>query len=193
MRTIKFPNQASPHSIVSGEYMDNSGERYEIRQAKMTVTDRDECLRMIQEIARNHSTRIVCFDAEKLAGREHADAAIRHAQRSILSAKPISNSFEMEALLFAAGTRQCSVASLFGIHKGENKMFVCLYPVKEEVWKALSYHMHFVTETWDNWSALKIARMISLFGITQDELETVGQERIKDLILERIALLEVCR
>jgi KEOPS complex subunit Cgi121 len=169
------------------------GEGYEIRQAKMTVTDRDECLRLIQEIARNHSTRIVCFDAEKLAGREHADAAIRHAQRSILSAKPISNSFEMEALLFAAGSRQCSVASLFGIHNGENNLFVCLYPVKEEVWKALSYHMHFIAEPWDTWSALKIETMISLFGITQDELEAVGQERIKDLILERIALLEVFR
>jgi KEOPS complex subunit Cgi121 len=168
-----------------------SGEMYEIRQAKMMVNDRDASLRQIQEIARNHSISIVCFDSDKLAGVEHADAAIRHACRSIFSAKPISNSFEMEALLFAAGSRQCSVASLFGIHKGENKMFICLYPAKEEVWTALSYHMHFVTETWNDRSAHKITRLMSLFGITQDELDVVGHERIKDLILERIALLEV--
>lgn len=99
----------------------------------------------------------------------------------------------MEALLFAAGSRQCSVAALFGIHEGENKMFVCLYPVKEDVWKALSYYMHFVTETWDDWSTHKITRLMSLFNITQSEIESVGKERIKDLILERIALLEVYR
>jgi len=53
--------------------------------------------------------------------------------------------------------------------------------------------MHFVAESWDDWNADKIAHLISLFGITPDELETVGQERIKDLVLERIALLEVYR
>jgi KEOPS complex subunit Cgi121 len=99
----------------------------------------------------------------------------------------------MEALLFAAGSRQCSVAAAFGIHEGENKMFVCLNPPQERAWKLLSHHMRFVPEPLDDWSPQKVARLISLFGITQDELETVGQFHLKDLILERIALLEVSR
>jgi KEOPS complex subunit Cgi121 len=173
--------------------MDSTEAKYEIRQAIMTVNDRNTSLRVIQEIGRHHSVNIVCFDAEMLAGREHADAAIHHARRSINSPKPISNSFEMEALLFAAGSRQCSVAAAFGIHEGENKMFVCLYPPHEGAWKVLSHHMRFVTEIWDNWSPQKVARLILLFGITQDELDTVGRSHLKDLIFERIALLEVCR
>jgi KEOPS complex subunit Cgi121 len=173
--------------------MDTPEAKFEIRQAIMTVNDRDACLRIVQDIGRHHSVNIVCFDAEMLAGREHADAAIRHARRSITSPKPISNSFEMEALLFAAGSRQCSVAAAFGIHEGENKMFVCLYPPVDEVWKVLSHHMCFVTETWENLSPQKVDRLIQLFGITKDELETVGRCHLKDLILERIALLEVCR
>ena len=173
--------------------MNSPEESYEIRRAIMTVNDRDASLRVIQEIGRHHSVNIVCFDAEMLAGQEHADAAILHAQRSIISPKPISNSFEMEALLFAAGSRQCSVAAAFGIHEGENKMFVCLNPPQEGAWKLLSYHMCFVPEPLEDWSPQKVARLISLFGITQDELETVGQFHLKDLILERIALLEVSR
>jgi KEOPS complex subunit Cgi121 len=191
--TVKILHQASQHSIVLGDLMDSSEERYEIRQAIMTVKDRDASLRLIQEIGRHHATNIVCFDAEMLAGQEHADAAIQHAQRSIKSQKPISNSFEMEALLFAAGSRQCSVAAAFGIHEGENKMFVCLYPPEEGAWKVLSLHMNFLTEIWDDSTPQKVSRLISLFGITRDELETVGQSHLKDLILERIALLEVCR
>lgn len=191
--TAKILLKASQHLIISGDLMDSPEVKYEIRQAIMTVNNRDASLRVIREIGRHHSINIVCFNAEMLAGREHADAAIQHAWRSIISPKPISNSFEMEALLFAAGSRQCSVAAEFGIHEGENKMYVCLYPPQEGAWKVLSHHMRFVPETWDEWPPQKVDRLISLFGISQDELETVGQSHLKDLILERIALLEVCR
>ena len=166
---------------------------HEIRQAKITVDDRNAFLRMIQGIARSYSTHIVCFDADKLAGRDHAEAALQHAQHSFFSDRPISNSFEMEALLFAAGSRQCLVAALFGIQEGENRTFVCSYPVNEEVWKELSHHMHFVTETWGEMTPDKEARLMILFGITQEELDMVGRDRMKDLILERIALLHVNR
>ena len=65
-------------------------------------------------------------------------------------------------------------------------MFVCLYPAKEGVWKALSYHMNFITETWNDMTPHKVFPALSLFGITQDELDVVSHERIKELILERI-------
>jgi KEOPS complex subunit Cgi121 len=173
--------------------METPIETYEIRQAKITVDDRDAFLRMIQGIARSYSTHIVCFDADKLAGWDHAEAALQHAQHSFFSEKPISNSFEMEALLFAAGSRQCLVAALFGIQEGENRTFVCSYPVNEDVWKDLSHLMHFVTETWDEMTPDKEARLMVLFNITQEELDMVGRDRMKDLILERIALLHVNR
>jgi KEOPS complex subunit Cgi121 len=99
----------------------------------------------------------------------------------------------MEALLFAAGSRQCLVAALFGIQEGENRMFVCTFPANEEIWKDLAYHMHFVTETWDEMTQDKEARLMILFSITQEELDVVGRDRMKDLILERISLLHVNR
>jgi KEOPS complex subunit Cgi121 len=173
--------------------METPIEKYEIRQAKMTINDRYAFLRMIRGIARLYSIHIVCFDADKMAGQDHAEAAIQHAQRSFFSGKPISNSFEMEALLFASGSRQCQVAELFGIKEGENTMFVCSYPVNETVWRDLSHHMHFVDETCDDITPEKEARLVSLFSITQEEIEVVGRDRIKDLILERIALLYVNR
>jgi KEOPS complex subunit Cgi121 len=166
---------------------------HEIRQAKVIVDDRDAFLRIITAIARSYSTHIVCFDADKLAGRDHADAALEHAHRSFFSERPISNSFEMEALLFAAGSRQCLVAALFGIQEGDNRMFVCSYPANEDIWKNLSHHMHFVTETWEEMTPDKEARLMILFSITEEELDGVGRDRLKDLILEHIALLHVNR
>ena len=168
-------------------------ETFEIRQAEVTVDNRDAFLRTLQGIARSYSTRIVCFDADKLAGRDHAITALQHALRSFFSEKPISNSFEMEALLFAAGSRQCLVAALLGIKEGVNRIFVCVFPGNEDVWEDLSSHMHFVTETWDEITPDKESRLMVLFGITQEELDAVGRDRMKDLLFERIALLHVNR
>ena len=173
--------------------MDTPITDYEIRQARTIIEDRNAFLRKIQEIARLYSIHIVCFDASKMAGLDHAKAAIQHAQRSFFSAKPISNSFEMEALLFAAGSRQCQVAASFGFHEGENSLFVCICPVNECVWTDLSCFMHFVDLPFDDMTPEKEARLASLFNITQEELEVVGRDRIKDLILERIALLSINR
>jgi len=170
-----------------------SPDRFEIRQARMTVSDRDEFLQTIRSIGRRHSTHIVCFNAENMAGFKHAERALHHAERSFFSGKPISNSFEMEALLFAAGSRQCNIAALFGIHEHENTIFVCTYPVNEHVWEDLSDYIDFVTEIWDEITQDKEERLKSFFGITDEELVLVGHARITDLILERLALLEVNR
>jgi KEOPS complex subunit Cgi121 len=166
---------------------------FEIRQAKMNVDDCAEFLHAIQSIARQHSTHIVCFNADNLAGRGHAEAAIHYAQRSFFLGKAISNSFEMEALLFAAGSRQCNIAALFGIHAHENDIFICSCPANEWVWNDLSHHMLFVNEMWDEITPEKEERLKSFFGITHEELALVGRAKIIDLVLERIALLEVNR
>ena len=193
MMKTGIPLQANQHSIVLGEYMKIPPATYEIRQAKITVDDRDAFLRMIQAIAQSNSTHIVCFDADKLAGRDHAEAALQHAHRSFFSERSISNSFEMEALLFASGSRQCIVAALFGIQEGENRMFICSSPVNENIWKDLSHYMHFVTQSWDEITPDKEARLMTLFSITQEELNVVGRDRLNDLILERVALLHINR
>ena len=167
--------------------------RSEIRQARLTVHDRFAFLHTIQSIARQYSTHIICFNADNMAGLRHAEAAIRYAQRSFFSGRPISNSIEMEALLFAAGSRQCDTAGLFGIHENENAIFVCSCPENECVWEELSQYMHFVTEVWDEMTPEKEDHIKSLFNITDEELALVGRARIMDLVLERIALLEVYR
>ncbi len=116
---------------------------YEIGYAEVTIRDRAALLGVLREIAKRYASRIVCFDAEKLAGRPHAEAALRHAHRAFAQGSAISNSFEMEALLYAAGTRQCSLAVPFGLHEGENHLYVCCCPAPEGIWKDLAVHMQF--------------------------------------------------
>jgi KEOPS complex subunit Cgi121 len=100
----------------------------------------------------------------------------------------------METLLFAAGSRQCSIAATFGIHEGENRLYICCYPARETVWAELESLFRFVQESWDTIDPEKRARLMESFAISDDEIEAAGgNERIVDLVLERVALLQVMR
>jgi KEOPS complex subunit Cgi121 len=166
----------------------------DIWAAVCTVHDLTAFLRDLRSIAADHDTHIICFNADMLAGRVHAVSAVERAVRAFEEGDNISNNLEMECLLFAAGSRQCSTAASFGIHEGENRMFICCYPARTKVWLALEPLFCFVQERWDTIDPEKRARLIKLFTISPEELAAVGgDERIVDLVLERVALLQVLR
>jgi len=130
-----------------------------------------------------------------LAGKQHAETAIRYAVRSFERGDPISNTLEMEALLYAAGSRQCNVGASFGIRAGKNHLWVCCYPQTPGIWDALAPDLSFLSaDAWESIDEKKQESLMQIFGITTEELSTLeSADRIMDLILERVALLEVIR
>jgi KEOPS complex subunit Cgi121 len=99
----------------------------------------------------------------------------------------------MEVLLYAAGSRQCSVATRFGIHQGWNRAYLCICPPDTRVWDLLRPQLTEVHDDWEQIDAEKAGRLMALFSITPEELRVVGAGGIRDLVLERVALLEVYR
>jgi len=164
-----------------------------IRSAVVTVDDPADLLVAIRAIAEKYSTHIILFDQDRMAGRTHAEAALAHAARSCREQRMIARTFEMEALLYAAGSRQCTVGRGFGIHEGENHCYVCLCPEVPEAWNALSAHLTMTPDQEEMISPEKQARLMDLFSITRAELGVVGEDRLSELVLERVALLEVYR
>ncbi|MCT8336018.1 hypothetical protein FKB36_00525 [Methanoculleus sp. Afa-1] len=165
----------------------------EIYRARFTVDDNAAFLREIRTIADELETHIILFDADRLAGRDHVEAAIRHARRSWAGGDPIANSLEMEALLYAAGTRQCQVASSFGIHPGENRSYLVVCPPVPGVRDRLAGLVRFVEEDWEEIGPAKRELLAELFAITPEEVAVVGEERFGELVVERVALLDVYR
>ncbi|MDO9034616.1 MAG: KEOPS complex subunit Cgi121 [Methanoregula sp.] len=165
----------------------------DVRTATCFVGDSIAFLKKIRAIAESFDTHIICFNDSMLAGKQHARAALRHAVRSFHNGSMVSNTIEMEALLFAAGSRQCSVAALFGVHEGENTMFVCCYPARDGVWDALTPLMVVTDENRDIIDTPKRVYLMKLFGITEEEIATCSGDCMTELVLERIALLEVYR
>jgi KEOPS complex subunit Cgi121 len=165
----------------------------EIRTALFDVLDRDSFLHAIRTIASDNGTAVICFNADNLAGKRHAEVALLHALRSQIAGTLIANSFEMEALLYASGSRQCSVASSFGVQAGKNRAYICCCPACAGVWEALTPLVRFVDEDWDTLTPEHRAKLKELFLIPDEEIAAAGESRFADLVLERVALLEVYR
>jgi len=166
----------------------------EIHAARCTIRDRQAFLAHLQDIGREFSTCIICFNADMMAGRYHAITAVRLAKKSWEAGCAIANTLEMEALLYAAGSRQCNVALKFGIHEGNNNLYIWCDPDRDDrAWAALSALFEFTDPAiFDTIDQVKQDRLIGLFGITSLELESLDAgTSIMDLILERVALLQV--
>jgi KEOPS complex subunit Cgi121 len=166
----------------------------DIRDAQCIVHDVGAFLLSLRTIAAGCDTRVICFNREMMAGKIHALTAVQFAIRAFESGDTISNTLEMECLLYAAGSRQCSTATAFGIHRGKNRLFVCCYPERAGVWDALAPLFHFTREDRDIIGPEKKAHLMTSFGISPEEIEAAGGEaRFVDLVLERVALLQVTR
>jgi KEOPS complex subunit Cgi121 len=168
-------------------------EECKLYQAVFNVRDEGEFLSAVSGITERYRTRIVLFNADVMAGIEHVKSALAHARRSCASGSPISNSFEMEALLYAGGTRQCQEAVTFGIHPGKNRCYLCFCPPDPGACTAMEGLVTIVEEDWDAIDEEKMKRLSLIFHITPEEAAVVGTERFSELVLERVALLDVFR
>ena len=152
----------------------------------VTVSAVKETIAQINDAADKADSTVVLFDAEKIAGFAHIESAVAHAKRSFAEGKQIARSLSMEILVYASGQRQCSLASKFGLHDGENKVYVLILDGDEE--KAAVLVREIVSECEPfvpNEEKLKAE-----FGITDAEMEAAGENRIEELVIERVALVD---
>lgn len=165
-----------------------------IRQARFTISDVSGFLKKIRMIGEEYNVRITCFNRESVAGRRHVLSAVNHAIRSFESGDPISRSIEIEALLYAAGTRQTGMIGPFGVHTGENEVYICSVPNDPVVLELCMQQMISAdAEDWEGMTPKKKQHLIEIFNITQQELSIVPEEKFIDLVMERVALLDIYR
>ncbi len=162
-------------------------EDFFVFPAFVEVADPAAVLTAVNGITKNTGSVIVLFDAEKMAGPAHVKAAAAHAVRSFASGKPVARTLAMEMLVYASGQRQCSLAPRFGLHAGRNFVYVLITGGdRAEAERQLLA----VVRREDSVPAASHAVLMKEFGITAEELEVVGPDRIAELVVERVALLD---
>jgi KEOPS complex subunit Cgi121 len=181
--------------ILHEEYMKDDDESgVLVRQIRVTISDSPEFLAELRQIGTKYKCVLICFNRDVISGYAHVQTAVMHAERAFAEGQAISRTLEVESLLYAAGTRQTSLIGAFGVHSGSNECYLCISPGKSAAYADILDRVSDADhEDWEGIDPEKKWRLQKIFGITDAELAITGDNRIEDLILERVALLAVNR
>lgn len=134
---------------------------------------------------------VVLMDADKVCGTGHLESAVFHARRAFERGTNASNTLGMEVILYASGERQISKAKKkMGLHQDTERIaLVVLGPDDLEVDQALR---ELDLRRDDGLLDCTLEKGAS-FGIDAAELKAVGEEMLADLVLEKVAFVEILK
>ena len=130
--------------------------------------------------------KLQVFDAGAIFGREHLESAYEHAVRSHERGENLSQDLAVEVVLYAAGQRQIkSAMERVGIREDTIGFAVMLLEDGEPdtVLSGLGLER-------DD-SLLDEGKDPSRFGFSDEEIGVLGEDRVKELVLEWVAMLDV--
>lgn len=158
---------------------------YEILGARARVMETSHLLERLHAL---RSGRALALDADVVCGREHLETAVEHALRAFKRGTNSANDIAMETMLFASGERQISRArEKMGLRPGSERVALVLFGAdRSEVLQATGLEEDdSVLECTD----LKLER----YGIGRAEMGVAPAGSAKDLVLERVAFVEISK
>jgi KEOPS complex subunit Cgi121 len=132
---------------------------------------------------------VLPMDADVVCGRTHLEAAVAHAKRAMEQGTNASSTMSMETMLFASGERQISKAKeKMGVKDGMRHFALVLFECDDpgEVLRKLKLIK-------DDLVLLPTREKLIAFGIEPRELASVPERLAPDLVLERVAFVEILK
>lgn len=191
--------------------LDSEGQKQEKEQefncrivaGNVSISDVGDFLSGLKAIAHKYAVTIQAMNAELIAGEEHIKSAVEKAIRAMKRERGITSDLGLEILLYASGRRQIERALDIGVSEGEKKVAIIivneggekdLKVVAEEVKRKIGIEEVPIREFESELSnSNKKERIKEFYNITEDEVNAVGEEKLKMLVLERVALLDVLK
>ena len=160
-----------------------------ILEGTIFIEDIEIFLTKIKEMRKGKDIVILALDADKLAGKNHLMFAIEKAMNSFKTGRNIANDLGKEIMLYASGTRQINRAMKIGVHNGKNN--IVLVGIGEDV--DLSVFDEIMPKDVVQYEGSKNRALMDIFNITDEEIKAAGVEKIPELVLERVALVDVLK
>jgi KEOPS complex subunit Cgi121 len=168
--------------------------------ARGTITDIDEFLSKLQRFSQENHLIIQVFDARVVYGRDHLLSATTHALRAFQEGTNATNSLPLEMLLYAAGERQIHKAiKKMGVKHGEQQIAFVLIDNKKKsnggeiITKMIRKLLRLFHLRCDEGVLQGNRDTLTRFGITPQEIRTTPEARYGDLILEKIAMVDIIK
>jgi KEOPS complex subunit Cgi121 len=166
----------------------------EFVSGRIFIEDLKAFLRTTADISKANRCIIQAMNANKIAGGKHLQFAVAKALRAFEQGRNAAKDMGIEIMRYASGKRQIEEAFSMGVHQGQNNIvFVvmgeddhvpaCVTAIKEMI----------VSVDVVEYLPSKRDEVIKQFGITADEIGVVGEQMIPELVIERVALVDVLK
>jgi len=161
--------------------------------AKGIIQDVDGFLEKVLSFSEKQHVVVQVFNADTIYGRNHLISAVEHAVRATQERTNTTNSLSMEIMLYASGERQLKLAiPKMGVRKGKGRIaFVFTNgKISDKIVDDLLKEL--VLERDDK--VLEGDRdTLKKFGLTDAEIRTVTKDKYGDLILEKVAMVDIIK
>ena len=151
-------------------------------------------LKTVSSIASENEVIVQGLNADLIAGERHLHFAVGKALRAVAAGKNIAKDPGIEIMRYAAGERQIERSFSIGLREGENSVVFVLLGKMDNLVLALSAIRELIEEKSCPellaYSDAKRRGILSVFGITDAEIEASGEEHIPELVIERVALAD---
>ncbi|MCD6411775.1 MAG: hypothetical protein J7L20_05060 [Thermoplasmata archaeon] len=171
----------------------------EVIGAKGKIESVDAVLKELEKLSKENGVILQALNADLICGKEHVISAALHAVRAFREKRNKANTLSIEILLYASGERQIGEAiEKMGIKEGETRIAIAAvhsipeatgkidHKKLEKFIKKLGLKRDDAVLEWDE-------EKLKKFGITEEEMRTVSEDKRKDLVLERVAMVDVMK
>jgi len=163
--------------------------------AKGNIQNVDSFLEKIVSFAKEKDIIIQAFNADLIYGKNHIISAVKHAKRAFENKTNTTNSLEMEILLYSSGERQLKLAiPKMGIISGDAKVAFVFVKYNGEIPNnTINKFLNSVSLSRNDKVLEGEINTLKKFGISKEAIATVSEDRYGDLILEKVAMVDIIK
>ena len=158
------------------------------------IPNLSDFLKVISSIASENEVVIQGLNADLIAGERHLHFAVGKAIRAVATGRNIAKDPGIEIMRYAAGERQIERSFSIVLREGKNNAVFVLFGKMDNLIRAFSSIRKLIEEKPCSellaYSDSKKKGILSIFNITDAEIEASGEEHIPEFVIERVALAD---
>jgi KEOPS complex subunit Cgi121 len=154
------------------------------------IRDKRLLISAIKDLQSSHGCIVQALDADKIAGERHIRFAAKKALAAFSDQRNIAKDAGMEIMRYASGERQIERALFMRVSDRTERIALIL--IGSGSWPDAS-ELSRIIEQDEQGGSFSAKAVIEAFNISSEELLAVGEERIEDLVIERVALVDTYR
>jgi len=159
-----------------------------------TIKDIDGFLQKMNSFSQDNNMVIQAFNADLIYGKNHLISAVEHAMRAMERKTNTTNSLAMEILLYAAGERQLKLAiPKMGVKKGVANIAFVVVDDKKRDEKSIDELLKELSLKRDDNVLEGNEDTLKSFGLNDQTIKTVTKDKYGDLILEKVAMVDIIK